>query len=121
MFASILLWRGVRYYLAAVLMIQLLAGSALWLIGRSGAHIGASVVLFGCFGLLATRGIFERRPLTILVSLLVAGFYSSLLWGVIPDDEGASWEGHGLGLLGGILTAWLFAPRVQARRLKSGG
>ena len=115
-FASILLWRGTRYYLAVVLMIQLLAGGALWLVGRSGAHIGASVVIFGCFGLLATRGIFERRPITILVSLAVAGLYSSLLWGVIPDDEGASWEGHGLGLMAGILTAWLFAPRVQARR-----
>lgn len=112
-FASILLWRGVRYYLAVILLVQLIAGSALWLVGRSGAHIGASVMLFGCFGLLVTRGIFERRILTICVSLVVAGLYSSLLWGIIPDDEGASWEGHGLGLLAGVFTAWLFAPPAR--------
>jgi membrane associated rhomboid family serine protease len=110
-FAAVLLWRGYRYYLAAVLMIQLFAGLALWLVGRTGAHIGASVLIFGCFGLLATRGLFERQFLSIAVSLAVVGIYSGLLWGIIPEDEGVSWEGHLLGLLAGVLTAKLLSSK----------
>lgn len=112
-FACVLLWRGNRYFLAVTLMVQVSAGAALWLVGREGAHIGASMLLFGYFGLLATRGLFERNFLSIAVSLTVVGVYSGLLWGIIPDDEGISWEGHLLGLLAGVLTARLLAPKVR--------
>ena len=114
-FAAVLLWRGYRYYLAATLMIALVAGSALWLVGRTGAHIGASMLIFGFFGLLATRGLFERQFLSIAVSLAVVGVYSGLLWGIIPEDEAMSWEGHLLGLLVGVLTARLLSPKVYRR------
>jgi membrane associated rhomboid family serine protease len=112
-FAAVLLWRGYRYYLAITLLIQLVAGTALWIVGREGAHIGASMLIFGYFGLLATRGLFERQFLSIAVSLCVVGIYSGLLWGIIPEDEAVSWEGHLLGLLAGVFIARLLSPKVQ--------
>lgn len=112
-FSGVVLWRGTRYYCAVTLLILLMAGSALWLIGRTGAHIGASALIFGYFGLLSARGFFEKRFLSIAVSMAVVGVYSSLLWGIVPDDEGVSWEGHLTGLLAGIMTARLLSSKLD--------
>jgi len=112
-FVSVVLWRGYGYFLVTTLMILTIAGSGLWLVGRTGAHIGASVLIFGYLGLLAARGLFEREFWPILGSLLVVGFYSSLLWGIVPMDEGVSWEGHICGLLAGIVTARLLSTRAD--------
>jgi len=43
---------GARIFLAVSLWIILLSGGALWLLGRSAYHVGASSVLFGYFGYL---------------------------------------------------------------------
>jgi len=107
----LVLLRSLSYYVYATLLILLLSGSALWIIGRDGAHIGASALIFGYFGLLATRGLFERRFWSILLSLVIAGFYAGLLWGIVPGDGGVSTEGHLAGLLAGIATARLLSGR----------
>lgn len=101
------LWRGNRYAGLATAIILLLAGSALWLVGRPGAHIGASVLIYGYFGLLSTRGLFERRIAPLVVSLVTIVGYVGLLWGIVPGDEGVSWEGHLCGLLAGVAAARL--------------
>ena len=114
--AALLLLRGIRYYLLATGLILLLGGSVIWLVARDGAHIGASALIFGYFGLLATRGFFERRFWSILLSLCVAGAYAGLLWGIVPGDDGVSWEGHLAGLLAGVVVAYALAKRAPARR-----
>ena len=85
----------------------LLGGGALWAVGRDGAHIGASALIFGYFGLLATRGLFERQFWSILLSLATATLYAGLLRGIVPGDAGVSWEGHLTGLLAGVAAARL--------------
>ena len=109
--AAVLAARSASHFLYATLLILLVGGSALWIVGREGAHIGASLLVFGYFGLLATRGFFEQRLLSIVVSIVVIGLYAGLLWGIVPNEERISWEGHLLGLLAGI-----FAARVLSRR-----
>ena len=111
MAALVLLTRSIGYYLGATLLILLMGGSALWAIGRDGAHIGASALIFGYFGLLATRGLFERRFWPILFSAVIASLYAGLLWGIVPRDDGVSWEGHLTGLIAGVGAAWLLASR----------
>lgn len=87
---------------------QLVAGLGVWLIGGTNSlHFGASMLVFGYIGYLASRGVFERRLWPILGSLVVLFLYGSLLWGMFPGDPSISWEGHLFGFVGGIVSAWL--------------
>jgi membrane associated rhomboid family serine protease len=108
---------GLRYFVYATVLILVIGGALLWGLGRDGLHIGASGLIFGYFGLLLTRGLFERRFWPIVGSIAVGVLYAGLLWGIVPTDSGVSWEAHLTGLLGGIMAARLLAGR--AARLRS--
>ena len=60
--------------------------------------VGASGVIFGYLGLLLMRGVVERSWWNIAVVLLVGLLYGWQLFGVLPTDEGISWQGHLFGL-----------------------
>lgn len=91
-----------------VVAIILVSGILLWLFGRTALHIGASGLVFGLAGFLIASGILEKRIIPLLVSAVVAFFYgSTLLAGVLPGQEGVSWDGHLLGVIAGILVAWV--------------
>ena len=47
------------------------SGSLLWLIGREGNHIGASSLVFALISYLIAGGILERKPLPIVIALVV--------------------------------------------------
>lgn len=108
---------GVWRFIGIFTVIVLVGGLGLWLIAPSDAvTIGASGVVFGLFGYLATRGIFDRRPVDIVVSLGVAvAFGYSIFTGMVPQDGRISWQGHLAGFIAGVLAAWLFRKR-RARR-----
>ena len=97
--------RGVAYYLAMTLAIVVLGGLGLWALGRNAAHIGASGLIFGYFGLLVARGYYERSLQSIAVSVIVVVVYGGMIAGVLPRDDQVSWEGHLFGLLAGGLCA----------------
>ena len=104
-FAAILLSRGKGYFLLVTLAIVVLCGFVLWLFGRSAAHIGASGLVFGYFGFLVVRGLYERRLSSLAVTLMVIFAYSGgMIFGLVPQ-QGVSWEGHLFGLLAGIAVA----------------
>lgn len=110
--------RGVAYYVTATLAIVVLGGLGLWVFGRSAAHVGASGLIFGYFGLLVARGYYERSLPSVAVAVLVAVVYGGMLAGILPRDPGVSWEAHLFGLLAGGLCAraGLAAPsRLVAR------
>ncbi len=102
---SMLVSRGVRYYLLVTLAIVALGGAVLWLFGRDAAHIGASGLVFGLFGFLVARGIFERHWRSIAVTALVVFCYGSMIWGILPRDGQISWEAHLFGLIAGVVAA----------------
>jgi membrane associated rhomboid family serine protease len=87
----------------------LVSGIGTWLFGSPGVHIGASGVIFGYLGYLLLRGYFERSAIAIALSLGVGTLFGSLLWGVLPMQNGISWEGHLFGFLGGAIAARLLA------------
>lgn len=87
----------------------LVSGLGTWLLGATGTHLGASGVIFGYLGYLLARGYFERSMVAIAMSLFVGTLYGSLIWGLLPLQQGISWEGHLFGFLGGILSAKLLA------------
>lgn len=96
----------------AVTIITMLAGGALlWLLGASRAvYIGASGLIFGYFGFLLMRGFFERSIRAIVIAVLVAAVYGGLIWGIVPQRPGVSWEAHLFGLLAGAFAAYLLSP-----------
>jgi membrane associated rhomboid family serine protease len=108
---SLLILQGKRLFLSVSLWIILLSGAALWLLGRSAYHVGASSVLFGYFGYLVARGWYERSISALLVALLTLVLYGSIVWGVLPTRAYISWEGHLFGLLAGVLVARLTTPQ----------
>jgi len=111
---SFVAFYGTRIFLAVSLWIMLLSGAALWLLGRSAYHVGASSVLFGYFGYLVARGWYERSVTALLVALLILGLYGGMVWGVLPTRSYISWEGHLFGLLAGVLVARLATPQRHA-------
>ncbi|MCE2461733.1 MAG: rhomboid family intramembrane serine protease, partial [Pseudomonadales bacterium] len=102
---GMVLFRGVRYFGAVTFMIMLLGGILLWCFGRNAAHIGASGLAFGYLGFLVTRGFYERSWQSIGVAALVVFLYGGMIFGVVPRDDGVSWEAHLFGLLAGMVVA----------------
>jgi membrane associated rhomboid family serine protease len=104
-----------RDFLIVTAIAMVVSGLGTWMIGAPNSiHIGASGVIFGYFGYLLMRGYFERSLPAIALSLLVISFYGSLIWGVLPQQRGVSWEGHLFGFVGGAVAARLLArPRVK--------
>jgi membrane associated rhomboid family serine protease len=107
--------RETKDFLWVTIVAGAVSGLGTWLFGSPGVHIGASGVIFGYLGYLLLRGYFERKMLSVAISLGVGFFYGSLLWGVLPLQYGISWEGHLFGFLGGALAAWLLAEKREQR------
>jgi membrane associated rhomboid family serine protease len=116
---GLVILRGTRLFLTVSLWITLLSGAALWLLGRSAYHVGASSVLFGYFGYLVARGWYERSVTALLVALLTLGLYGGIVWGILPTRSYISWEGHLFGLLAGVLVACLTTPRRRDTAVSS--
>lgn len=117
-FGGILISRGVGYFFKVSLAITVLGGAALWLVGRDSAHIGASGLVFGYFGFLVVRGLYERRPSSLGAALFVIVLYGGMIFGVLPREDHISWEAHLVGLLaGGFLarSAYALERRAAAR------
>ena len=103
---TLVLSRGRRELARVTAWVVLLGGLGVWLIGSArSVHLGASGVVFGYFGYLLALGWFERRAMSILVSLGIAAVYGSLLLGVLPGTPGVSWESHLCGLGAGLAAA----------------
>ncbi|MGW7365971.1 rhomboid family intramembrane serine protease [Streptomyces sp. NPDC054841] len=108
---------GIRRFAGVVLTIVVASGLGVWLTSPADSvTLGASGVVFGLFGYVLARGFVDRSALDVVVGLVVAALYGSILWGVLPTDSGVSWQGHLFGLLGGVAAAFVFRrPRERAR------
>lgn len=99
------------------LLVYLLSGSLTWLIGRQAYHVGASGVVYGLAGFLLFNGFLRHNRSAMAVSLAVLFLYSGLFYGLFPNEERVSWEGHVAGLLSGLVAAILYGegkPKPKA-------
>ncbi|MGW2519415.1 rhomboid family intramembrane serine protease [Streptomyces sp. NPDC001617] len=104
---------GLRRFLAVCAVIIVADGLGVWLISPANSNTaGASGLIFGLFGFLLITGFVERRPVGIAVGLLVGAVWgTSILLGLSPLQTGVSWQGHLIGLLAGVGTAFWFRRR----------
>ncbi|HHM20766.1 MAG TPA: rhomboid family intramembrane serine protease [Bacteroidetes bacterium] len=103
-----------RIALHSMLMIYLLTGLTVWLFGRRVFHIGASGVVYGLVSFVFWMGIFRRSIKSVILALIVTILYSSYILGILPNQEGISWESHLLGGLTGIFTAYWYKEQMEA-------
>jgi hypothetical protein len=103
-FCFLIAWSGRRVFWEVTLITLLIGGIGVWFIGGIGtSHIGASGLIYGWLTYLIVRGIFNRSLKQVALGVVLAFFYSGLIWGVLPSEPGVSWQAHLFGAIGGIL------------------
>lgn len=109
------LLRRLQDFFIVTIIAGLVSGLGIWLTAPANTvHLGASGLIFGYFGFLLLRGYFERSLSSILWSILVLFLYGGMIWGVLPQQVGVSWQSHLFGFLGGGLAAFWLSQRKTA-------
>ena len=105
--------RGISKFLTMNVIVMVVGGLGVWFLGPTGGvTVGASILIFGYFGYLLGRGLFERRLLDVLIALVVGVLYgTAIAASVLPNNPQISWQGHLFGLIGGVLAAWTLRRR----------
>jgi membrane associated rhomboid family serine protease len=102
---GLILVNGRTVFIRVTVFIALVSGMGIWLIGRSAYHVGASALIFGYFGYLLARGIFDRRFKSVFTAFIAVAAYGGLFWGMLPTVSYVSWEGHLCGFVAGVTAA----------------
>jgi membrane associated rhomboid family serine protease len=89
-------------------------GVLTWLIGRDSFHIGASGIVYMLTSFLFFKGIWSKNLRLIALALIVVFLYGSMVWGIFPQQERISWEGHLSGLIIGIILALIFKTKIES-------
>lgn len=111
-FGLLAAYRGVKKFLGVTLIVAATSGLAVWLFqGGNELTVGASGLIFGYFGYVLARGVFDRNLIDVLTALVMALSYAYILTVAIPGAPGVSWIGHLGGLIGGIASGWIFRTR----------
>ncbi len=98
---------SVRQYLTASVFIMVVSGALVWLFARPAIHIGASGWIFGLWAWQIALALFARSFVNVMVALLVVFAYGGLVYGLLPNQPGVSFESHIAGAVAGILFAFL--------------
>lgn len=87
-----------------------LSGIFTWIIGRNSIHIGASAMIYAFAGYLFTAGVISKNIRHMAIALIVVFMYGSMIWGIFPQNNNVSWEGHLSGFAAGIGLAFMYRP-----------
>jgi membrane associated rhomboid family serine protease len=91
-----------------LICLALLSGALLWGVGRNRVHLGSSTLVYALAAYLIAAGVYERKPHSAVIAILVGVLYGSLFWGLLPiAGEHVSWEGHLCGAVAGAGFAFL--------------
>lgn len=110
-------YRGLTRFITVTLIVAITSGLAVWFFQSSNElTVGASGLIFGYFGYVLVRGLFDRNLIDVIVGVLAGVLYASILAVAIPGTPGVSWIGHAGGLAGGVLAGWLLRSRRPRSR-----
>lgn len=106
LFGSLAALRGGRDLPSVVFYSAIGSGIGIWLFGAPRTlHLGASGVVFGLFAFVLLIGFFEKRAISVILSVVVILLWGGLALAVFELQAGVSWTGHVFGFAGGILAA----------------
>jgi len=88
-----------------------LTGILVWGFARSANHIGASGLLYALLTFIFVSGFFKKDIQSIGISIAIAFLYSSLIFGILPNEKHISWESHLFGMGVGVFLAILFRKK----------
>ncbi len=111
--ASLCLLNGTRYFFKASAIIIGIGGALVWVFGRDANHIGASGWLFGLWSMAIAWAWFDRSYRNVVIALLVAFFYGSMIFGVLPTQSYISFESHLFGAIAGVIAASLLSKKPK--------
>ncbi|MEU1178104.1 rhomboid family intramembrane serine protease [Streptomyces sp. NPDC005820] len=111
-FGFLAAYRGVLRFVGLSLLVAVTSGLAVWFFeGGNVETVGASGLIFGYFGYVVVRGLFDRHLIDTLIGIVMAASFAYMLTVAVPGTPGVSWLAHLGGLAGGLLGAWLFRDR----------
>ncbi|QMU67607.1 rhomboid family intramembrane serine protease [Streptacidiphilus sp. P02-A3a] len=111
-FGFLAAYRGVFRFLWLTLIVALTSGLTEWLFQSGNTlGVGASGLIFGYFGYVVLRGIFDRHLIDTMIGLVMAASFAYLVTIALPGTPGVSWLAHLGGLIGGVAGAWLLRDR----------
>ena len=116
-FGFLAAYRGIKKFAVLTLIVVLTSGFAAWFFEPSGVGAGASGVVFGYFGYIIVRGLFDRHLIDVLVGAVMALCFA-YQFAVLLPHEGIGWQAHVGGLVGGIVGGWLLRERRAAKAAK---
>ena len=92
-----------------ILAIYLISGFWVWLAARDAYHIGASGVIYGLIFFMLLSGFIRKNTRSLAISFVVILLYGgNMFLGIIPVENGVSWESHLMGAMAGTFMAIYF-------------
>ena len=110
-FGFLAAYRGLAKFAAVSVVVILTSGFAAWFFEPANSvGAGASGVVFGYFGYIMVRGLFDRHLVDVLIGAVMALCFA-YQFAVLLPHQGIGWQAHIGGLLGGIACGWLLQDR----------
>lgn len=121
-FPTFVLMAAIVYFyreiaLKVMVLLWLGTGLMLWAYAENTGsyHIGMSGVIYAMLGFVFTSGVLRKYMPLQAISLFVIFVYGNLVWGIFPIKAHISWEGHFMGLVVGLIVAFVFKTKAVQR------
>jgi membrane associated rhomboid family serine protease len=107
---------GLARWLLSSLISIVASGLTAWVLTPANTIIlGASGLIFGWLTYLLARGLWSKKPAQVLLAVVIMIVYGGMIWGILPNQAGISWQAHLGGAVGGVFAAWLLHRRSPRR------
>jgi membrane associated rhomboid family serine protease len=102
---SFILLEGMTIFVTVTAIIIVIGGTATWLFGRRGVHIGASGVIMGYWGYLLLEAYQHPSVVSVATGIVCIYYFGGMIFNLFPMKVKSSWEMHVFGFMGGLAAA----------------
>lgn len=94
--------------LKVTLLAHVFSGALVWLFARHVYHVGASGLIYALIFFVLISALIKRNKQLTVFAFIVLVFQGGLMWGLVPQNNGISWESHLMGAITGCILAVVF-------------